>query len=135
MKRKIQNNIIFAVFIVSGLFGLCFGAGEFDSINSTVQSLDQSGKTSVAVGFKWFMGWLPVILFVGIGWAGYYVAKKKADQKEDDTTKVAVIAIISAFLGFIAGVFVDAIIGAGLMGDASKGLQVLRQFWSTILGV
>ena len=42
---------------------------------------------------------------------------------------------IAGIVGAIAGVLIDALIGAGLMQDSMKGLQVLKDYWIKALGL
>ena len=42
---------------------------------------------------------------------------------------------IAGIVGAIVGVLADALIGAALMQDSAKGLQVLKDYWVGALGV
>ena len=65
---------------------------------------------------------------------GYRHAKKQGDQQED-SNKIAITMAIAGIFGALAGVLIDALIGAGLMQDSMKGLQVLKDYWVGALGV
>ena len=106
--------------------------GAFTSIDSTVGALNTSGKGTLGTFGAWFFGLLPLISFIGIGVGGYRYASKKAEQ-DQDTTRVAIITFISAILGFFVGVILAAVLGAGLMGSASEGVQIVNSFWRSVL--
>ena len=65
---------------------------------------------------------------------GYRHAKKQGDQQED-SNKIAITMGIAGIVGAIVGVLADALIGAALMQDSAKGLQVLKDYWVGALGV
>lgn len=114
--------------------GVAFAAGEFDNVNKVVTNLDAQVQTTSGAGLKTVMAWLPVIaLAVGV-FMGYRHAKKQGDQQED-SNKVAITMGIAGICGAIVGVLIDALIGAGLMQDSMKGLQVLKDYWVGALGV
>lgn len=109
-------------------------AGEFDSVNKVIENADAQVQTTSGAGLKLIMAWLPVIAF-GVGvFMGYRHAKKQGDQQED-SNKVAITMGIAGIVGVIAGVLIDALIGAGLMQDSMKGLQVLKDYWIKALGL
>lgn len=125
------------LFMLSILFlgvGVAFAAGEFDNVNKVIENADAQVQTTSGVGLKTIMAWLPVIAF-GVGvFMGYRHAKKQGDQQED-SNKVAITMGIAGIVGAIVGVLIDALIGAGLMQDSAKGLQVLKDYWLKALGL
>lgn len=123
------------LFMLGILFlGVAFAAGEFDNVNKVIENADAQVQTTSGAGLKLIMAWLPVIAF-GVGvFMGYRHAKKQGDQQED-SNKVAITMAIAGIVGAIAGVLIDALIGAGLMQDSMKGLQVLKDYWIKALGL
>ena len=113
---------------------MAFGAGEFDNVDKVVGNLDKSVSTNSGLFMKNLMGWLPLITMAGGLFMGYRHAKKKGDQ-EEDSNKIALTVGIAGIVGAVVGVLVDALIGAGLMQDSTKGLQVLKDYWTTALGM
>ena len=125
------------LFMLSILFlgvGVAFAAGEFDNVNKVVTNLDTQVSATSGVALKNVMGWLPVIAFAGGIFMGYRHAKKQGDQQED-SNKIAITMGIAGIIGAIVGVLADALIGAALMQDSAKGLQVLKDYWVGALGV
>lgn len=114
--------------------GVAFAAGEFDNVNKVVTNLDTQVSATSGVALKNVMGWLPVIAFAGGIFMGYRHAKKQGDQQED-SNKIAITMGIAGIVGAIVGVLADALIGAALMQDSAKGLQVLKDYWVGALGV
>lgn len=114
--------------------GAAFAAGEFDNVNKVIQNADAQVQTTSGAGLRTAMAWLPVIAFAVGVFMGYRHAKKQGDQQED-SNKVAITMGIAGVVGALAGVLIDALIGAGLMQDSMKGLQVLKDYWIKALGV
>lgn len=109
-------------------------AGEFDSVNKVIENADAQVQSTSGAGLKLIMAWLPVIAFAVGVFMGYRHAKKQGDQQED-SNKVAITMGIAGIVGAIVGVLIDALIGAGLMQDSLKGLQVLKEYWLKALGL
>lgn len=114
--------------------GVAFAAGEFDNVNKVITNADTQVQTTSGAGLRTLMAWLPVIAFGGGVFMGYRHAKKQGDQQED-SNKIAITMAIAGIFGALAGVLIDALIGAGLMQDSMKGLQVLKDYWVGALGV
>ena len=114
--------------------GAAFAAGEFDNVNKVIENADAQVQATSGAGLRTVMAWLPVIA-LGVGvFMGYRHAKKQGDQQED-SNKVAITMGIAGVVGAVVGVLIDALIGAGLMQDSMKGLQVLKDYWIKALGV
>lgn len=128
-----ENKKIFAIIFM--LFAIySYGAGEFDGVNKVVENLDESATSAAGTGLKWFMGLLPLLLFVAGLFLGFKHSKKQADQ-DNESNKVFLTALIGGVIGAIVGIAVDALIGVALMGSSDSGLKVLRDFWTGALGV
>lgn len=129
-----KSNVLFVVVLAMLGASMAFGAGEFDNVDKVVGNLDKSVSTNSGLFMKNLMGWLPLITMAGGLFMGYRHAKKKGDQ-EEDSNKIALTVGIAGIVGAVVGVLIDALIGAGLMQDSTKGLQVLKDYWVTALGL
>lgn len=132
MKRLVSFLLIATFVSTSAVFAA--NGSAFSGVDSTVSEMHQSAKTSLAVGAAWLFGLLPLIGMIGIGIGGYRYAAKKAEQ-DQSTNRVAIITVISCFLGLFLGVGICAIFGAGLAGSAAIGVQKSVSFWTEILGM
>lgn len=121
--------IILALGAMTALFA---AADDFDAVNSVVQNFDSAGQGILGTGVRWLIGLLPLVLFVVGIFGGMKYAKRQSDQDQDNT-KVYVSAVVGGVAGSMVGLLLIALIGAALMGEASQGLGVLRNFWQTIL--
>ena len=129
-----KSNVLLIVVLAMLGASMAFGAGEFDNVDKVVGNLDKSVSTNSGLFMKNLMGWLPLITMAGGLFMGYRHAKKKGDQ-EEDSNKIALTVGIAGIVGAVVGVLIDALIGAGLMQDSTKGLQVLKDYWVTALGL
>jgi Na+-transporting methylmalonyl-CoA/oxaloacetate decarboxylase gamma subunit len=124
-------------YLKAGLFVLAVGAvaavaGDFDAVDSTVAALDTSAKTTVKTGMTWFIAFLPLLLFA-VGAVGGFLHQKKKGEQEKDVNKALLFAVGGGAAAATVGVFIDGLIGAGLMGDSSAGITVLTDFWTNLL--
>ncbi|HDX6248325.1 TPA: hypothetical protein RPW15_001482 [Campylobacter fetus subsp. venerealis] len=129
-----KSNVLLIVVLAMLGASMAFGAGEFDNVDKVVGNLDKSVSTNSGLFMKNVMGWLPLITMAGGLFMGYRHAKKKGDQ-EEDSNKIALTVGIAGIGGVVVGVLIDALIGAGFMQDSTKGLQVLKNYWVTALGL
>ncbi|HDX6309515.1 TPA: hypothetical protein RQJ16_001746 [Campylobacter fetus subsp. venerealis] len=129
-----KSNVLLIVVLAMLGASMAFGAGEFDNVDKVVGNLDKSVSTNSGLFMKNVMGWLPLITMAGGLFMGYRHAKKKGDQ-EEDSNKIALTVGIAGIGGVVVGVLIDALIGAGFMQDSTKGLQVLKNYWITALGL
>jgi len=120
------------------LLGICsalaFAQGNFDAATGVVSEFDLAGQATVGTLARWLFGFLPLVLFC-VGVFGAMKYSKKQAEHDQDAMKVYIMAGIAGIVGAIVGILIDALIGAALMGDAQKGLEVLRKFWSEMLKV
>ncbi|OCR87757.1 hypothetical protein CFT12S00416_07995 [Campylobacter fetus subsp. testudinum] len=125
-----MKKMIILASLLAAIFA--FGAGEFDAVNGVVENLDKQVSQTSGLFLKTVMAWLPLILLVGGIFAGYKHTKKQADQ-EQDSWKVYLTVGGVGVAGAILGIAIDALIGAGLMNDAMKGVKVLTDYWINAL--
>jgi hypothetical protein len=121
------------ILVLGAVATFAFGADEFTDVNNVVDKFSGAGSTILGTGVKWIIGLLPLILFVVGIFGGMKYAKKQADQDQDNT-KVYVSAVIGGVAGSMIGLLLIALIGTALLGEASKGIEVLKAFWETALG-
>jgi len=111
-----------------------FMFAQFEQATEVITNFDTAAKSTVGVIANWVFGMLPLILFcVGI-FATIKYSKKQAEQ-DQDSTKMYLTAAGVGILGALVGILIDALIGAALMGDSAKGIEVLTNFWKGLLGV
>ena len=125
---------VFVFLMMAAVAAVAIHAGDFDAVDNTVAAIDTSSRTSMGTVGKWIVGIIPLAALLLGAFAGFMHQKKKGEQ-EKDTNKAIIYMIVGGILAASAGVFFDAILGAVLMGDSAKGLQVLTTFWSNIFGV
>lgn len=123
--------MILCIFIFESV---AFGAGEFDQINSTIADASNAAKTTMGLGLQWIFGWLPLLMFIAVGFGSYMTAKKKAEQDQNNL-KIAMTTGIGAIVGFFVGIGLVALLGTALLGDSMKAITVARQFWASSLGI
>ncbi|MDR0467641.1 MAG: hypothetical protein LBG67_02185 [Campylobacteraceae bacterium] len=131
--RKIAK-VLFLLAVVSTVMFAAEGGAEFSGVEGVVSSFDTSAQKVVGTLVRWVFGFLPLILFC-VGVFGAIKYSKKQAEHDQDSTKVFIWAAGAGILGAIVGILVDALIGVALMGDSQKGLDVLKNFWSDMLGV
>lgn len=126
-----KKRIIFFALLLFGV-GVAYAAGEFDGVDKVVKNLDSSVTSTSGAGMRTVIAWAPVILFlVGLG-VGFRHAKKDSDQ-QGDSYKIAITCGIAGVLGAIVGILIDAVLGQVMMGDSTKGLQVIWNYWKSAL--
>ena len=106
---------------------------DFDRIDTIVNNLGGSTQKSVGIFVEMIIAFLPLIGLVGVSLVTYKHQKEKSDR--EDGNKLAIAVGASMIIGSIIGVLTDALIGAVLLQDSSKGLEVLSSYWKTALGL
>ena len=122
------------VMVLALIAGAAYAANDFQAVDNTVSAIDTSARTSMGTVGRWIFGMIPLVAMLLGGFAGFMYQKKKGEQ-EKDTSKAVIYMIIGGILAGSAGVFFDAMLGSALLGNSSKGIQVLTTFWSNVLGV
>lgn len=130
---KKSNLILCFVLLLLGA-SVAFGAGEFDNVDKVVKNLDTSVTTTSGTFMKNVIGWMPVITLLGGVFMGYRHAKKEGNQHEE-SNKIGLTMGIVGIVGAVVGVLIDALIGTVLLQDSVKGLLVLKNYWTTAVGL
>ncbi|QKF93213.1 hypothetical protein [Campylobacter sp. CCUG 57310] len=129
-----KSNLILCFMLLLLGTSVAFGAGEFDNVDKVVKNLDTSVTTTSGTFMKNVIGWTPVIAFLGGMFMGYRHAKKEGNQHEE-SNKIGYTMAIAAVVGAVVGVLIDALIGTFLLQDSLKGLLVLKNYWTSALGL
>lgn len=129
-----KKTVFFLAVVGASMLLAQSSGGEFDKIDSVVQDFDTVGQSIMGTGVRWVIGMLPLILFVVGIFGGIKYAKRQADQDQDNT-KVYVSAVVGGVAGTMVGLLLIALVGAALLGEAGKGIEVLTTFWKDAIGV
>ncbi len=112
----------------TALFG-----NDFQGVDDVVAETNTSARKTIGTAIHYVFGFLPLVGFIVVGALGMKNAKNKSEQDKDN--KVFTAGIIWAVAGAMLGILGDALLGAMLLGDSSKGLQLLFNFWGNVSGV
>lgn len=122
--------ILLAVLGLAVTFGF---ADEYESFNQSIDNLDDATQKAGGFWLRKVLQYLPVGgLVIGLG-IGIYLGKQQANQQQDGM-KIALTILGVAVAGTLAGIAVDAFIGAAAFQDAKVALEVARDEWLNAVG-
>lgn len=124
-------------FVLLALLGLAvtFGfADEYESFNQSIENLDDATQKAGGFWLRKVLQYIPIVgLVIGLG-VGIYLGKQQANQQQDGM-KIALTIIGVTVAGALAGVAVDAFIGAAAFQDAKTALTVAKDEWLNAVGM
>lgn len=130
MKKKILTTL----FLICAIGVYAFASdGEFSGVDSAISNADTSGRKFLAIGVKWFLGLVAVVLgFMG-GFKTRAYALKQAGQNNEDPLKANLAGIGGFIACFFGSIVIIAVFGGALSGDSSNAITAMQNFWKEIL--
>lgn len=130
MKKKILT----ALFLICAIGVYAFASGgEFSGVDAAISNSDTSGRKFLAIGVKWFLGLLAIVLgFVG-GFKTRAYALKQAGQNNEDPLKANLAGVGGFIACFFGSIVIIAVFGGALSGDSSNAITAMQNFWKEIL--
>lgn len=128
---KSKNTLL----ILAMLFLFCgiLRADEFDEAANVVSNASNSGKAILGTAMQWIFS---VILFFGsmaVGmFLGYKYQSKKSEQ-DQSTMKLFGVMGVCGILGFFVYNIILMLFSRALLGDFTKLLSRVYEFWGSIL--
>lgn len=122
--RTVRTILIFLTVFSS----LALGSGDFEGIDNVLTEGHQAGTAALGVGLLWFFSSMLIIFPVGGAVYGYMFAKKKAEQQQEGSNKMAISVIVGAVVGVFAGLLFIALSSQVMTGDSSQFLSNIWEF-------